>query len=183
MKVFIAGPIAVKQLDSNTTQRLDSIVRNNYTVLVGDANGVDKLVQQYLFSKNYRNVFVYACENNLRNNIGRWDVVSVTPDDGLKGFEFYACKDRQMVLDADYGFMIWNGKSRGTLNNIISLAEEGVNILVYLIPHKRFYHLRNSDEVKKFITLFNDDVNHLFKNLCFENAKKYKGYLEQISLF
>ena len=49
MKVFIAGPIAVKQLDSNIIQRLDSIIRNNCTVLVGDANGVDKLVQQYLF--------------------------------------------------------------------------------------------------------------------------------------
>ena len=30
---------------------------------------------------------------------------------------------------------------------------------------------------------FNDDVNQLFKSLCFENAKKYKGYFEQISLF
>lgn len=90
----------------------------------------------------------------MRNNIGRWDVVSVKTDDGLKGFEFYACKDRQMVLDADYGFMIWNGKSRGTLNNIINLAEEGINILVYLIPHKRFYHLKTSDEVKKFIAFY-----------------------------
>ena len=183
MKVFIAGPIAVKQLDSNTTQRLDSIIRNNCTVLVGDANGVDKLVQQYLFSKNYRNVVVYACENSLRNNIGHWNVVSIRPDDGLKGFEFYACKDRQMVLDADYGFMIWNGKSRGTLNNIISLAEEGTNVLIYLTPHKRFYHLKTPDEVKNFIALFNEDVNKLFKKLSFENAKKYKGYLEQISLF
>lgn len=78
MKVFIAGPIAVKQLDSNTTQRLDSIIRNNCTVLVGDANGVDKLVQQYLFSKNYRNVVVYACENSLRNNIGHWNVVALS---------------------------------------------------------------------------------------------------------
>ena len=183
MKVFIAGPIAVKQLDDNVIQKLDSIIENNHTVLVGDANGTDKLVQQYLSSKNYRNVVVYACENALRNNIGHWDIISVRPDAGAKGFDFYACKDRQMVLAADYGFMVWNGKSRGTLNNIIGLAEEGVNIVVYLIPHKKFYHLKNPNEVKIFVELLNEDIRKLFKSLSLENAKKYKGYLEQISLF
>ena len=43
--------------------------------------------------------------------------------------------------------------------------------------------VKTPDEVKNFIALFNEDVNKLFKKLSFENAKKYKGYLEQISLF
>lgn len=34
-----------------------------------------------------------------------------------------------MAKAADYGFMIWNGKSKGTLNNIINLVQYNKNVL------------------------------------------------------
>ena len=34
---------------------------------------------------------------------------------------YYRAKDLAMVEDADCGFMIWNGESKGTLNNILNL--------------------------------------------------------------
>lgn len=58
MKVFIAGPRKVTKLNQQVKDRLENIKRNNYTVLVGDANGVDKAVQSYFNNVFYNNVIV-----------------------------------------------------------------------------------------------------------------------------
>lgn len=47
MKVFIAGPRAVPRLNKSIEERLQNIYYNNFTVLVGDANGADKAIQDY----------------------------------------------------------------------------------------------------------------------------------------
>ena len=75
-KVFIAGPLKIRTLDKNINERLDNIIRNKIEVLVGDANGVDTAVQEYLNLKKYKNVTVY-CINYPRNNIGNWKIVSI----------------------------------------------------------------------------------------------------------
>ncbi len=77
MKVFVAGPRAVSILNKQVKERLFNIINNNFTVLVGDANGVDKQVQKFLHSLNYRNVKVYATNGKARNNIGQWEVEKV----------------------------------------------------------------------------------------------------------
>ena len=72
MKVFIAGPRAVTELDANVIKQLDQIYSNNYTVVVGDADGIDSSVQRYFYSKGYQNVSVFASNGKARNNkIGR----------------------------------------------------------------------------------------------------------------
>jgi hypothetical protein len=43
---------------------------NGQTVLIGDAFGVDKLVQIYLFERKYPSVVVYYAGDGIRNNIG-----------------------------------------------------------------------------------------------------------------
>lgn len=111
MKVFIAGPRAISRLNSEARKRIDNIIDGGYTILIGDANGIDKAVQQYCTEKKYDNVKVFASNGKARNNIGLWDVVKVEIDSSTKGFDFYAAKDLAMAKEADYGFMIWNGKS------------------------------------------------------------------------
>lgn len=68
-KVFIGGSISIKTLDDNVIARLDGIINKNFTVLIGDAFGADKEVQQYFASHKYKAVTVYACNNRARNNI------------------------------------------------------------------------------------------------------------------
>ena len=132
MKIFIAGPRAIRTLSNDVVDKLHSIYTKNYTVLVGDASGVDKAVQKYYSELNYSNVIVYASNGKARNNLGNWPVETVPVPSGTKGFEFYAAKDRAMANDADYGFMIWNGESKGTLNNMVNLLNDGKKVLVYL---------------------------------------------------
>ena len=55
----------------------------------------------------------------------------------VRGFEFYKQKDIAMANTADYGFMIWDGESKGTLNNMINLISRNKPVMVYLINQKK----------------------------------------------
>lgn len=147
--VFIGGPRAVTRLDKNVQARLLSLVASGCHVIIGDAAGVDKSVQQFLSDHTFRQVKVYASNGTARNNIGDWPVVEVSVPAGTKGFDFYACKDKKMALDADMGFMIWNGKSRGTFENIVNLAEQKKPCLVYYTPRKEFFIMKDLSATSK----------------------------------
>jgi hypothetical protein len=119
-KVFIGGSRSITKLSAPIVARIDRIIENNFHVLVGDASGVDLCVQKYLAERGYLDVFVF-CTDLCRNNHGNWKTTVISARAGEKGFEFYALKDRVMAREADYGFMVWEGKSRGTLSNIVNL--------------------------------------------------------------
>lgn len=157
MKVFIAGPRAISRLNSEVLKRIDNIINNSFTILIGDANGVDKTVQNYCAEKKYSNVKIFASNGKARNNIGQWEVIKIDIDNRIKGFDFYAAKDLAMAKEADYGFMIWNGKSKGTLNNIINLTLLDKKVLVCYTPDKEFHVLKSIDAVKALISK-NDDI-------------------------
>lgn len=69
MKIFIAGPRAITKLDDNIVLKLNNICNKNYDILIGDAKGIDTCVQQYLYSRLYQNVTVFATNGLARNNI------------------------------------------------------------------------------------------------------------------
>lgn len=163
MKIFIAGPRAVSKLSAEVINRLESIADNNFTVLVGDANGIDKTIQKFYSEKEYKNVIVYASGEKIRNNIGNWKTKNIKVLDNVKGFDFYAIKDREMAKDSDYGLMIWNGKSRGTFNNIINLVLFNRTVLLYFIPNKQFYTIKSMNDVKRLVDIINDqDIYEFF---------------------
>jgi len=165
MKVFIAGPRAVSKLNKAVEERLFNIYNNNFTVLVGDANGVDKTIQNYFNNLNYKNVIVFASEGKARNNLGYWKIENVSVSEKLKGFDYYAQKDVEMAKNADYGFMIWNGKSKGTLNNIINLILENKKVLIYFLPENKFVCVDNEEKLTRLITLCDDETKLLYSKL------------------
>ena len=92
---------------------------------------------------------------NARNNHGDWFVQNVSVEPNITGFEFYAKKDLEMAKKADIGFMIWNGKSRGTFNNIVNLLKMNKEVVLYYDATNYFYHLRDMNDLNKFL---NDNV-------------------------
>jgi hypothetical protein len=134
MKIFISGSINIKTLDSQAISLLDSIIANGQTVLIGDAFGVDKLVQQYLFERNYQSVVVYYVGNRIRNNIGNWQTKRISNDNNLTVKSMYQLKDVAMAQDADYGLAIWDGRSRGTKFNIENITKLNKKMTI-LCPH------------------------------------------------
>lgn len=149
LNVFIAGPRAIRSLNKKVKKRLDTIINNNFTVLVGDAAGIDKQIQSYCDALSYENVKVFAANGKARNNIGKWTVQNVTVPPNVKGFDFYATKDLEMAKQANYGFMIWNGKSRGTYNNILNLIKLEKKVLVYMTTDQEFYTINTMPEAEQ----------------------------------
>ncbi len=151
--IFIGGSRKIARLGQPVLQRLDNILSSQFTVLVGDASGVDLQVQKYLFSKNYRNVIVFCTGNACRNNIGEWETRNVATEMRSKGFSFYTVKDLQMAKEATYGFMIWDAKSKGTLNNVLNLLRFEKKILVYFAPTQSFQTVRTADDLHNLLAM------------------------------
>ena len=97
---------------------------------------------------------MYSSNGKVRNNVGKWQIQAVSVANNVKGFDFYAAKDKQMALDADYGFMIWNGKSRGTYNNIINLIKQQKTSLVFLTSICNFVVIKSEDDLKESLSLY-----------------------------
>lgn len=169
-KVFIGGSRKISRLSQAVTNRIDNILVNNFTVLVGDADGVDVLVQKYLFAKNYSQVIVFCTGNFCRNNIGHWETRNVPTVVRSKGFQFYTIKDLAMAKEATHGFMIWDGKSKGTLNNILNLLQMDKKTLVFFAPTQAFYSVRIVDELLSLLDQCDHhDVEIFEKELALSN--------------
>lgn len=132
MNIFISGSINISKLPKSAVQKIDSIIKKNYTILIGDAKGVDLNIQKYLMKKNYNNIIVYFAGERIRNNVGNWKTKNIKSFSNEKGRELYTLKDKAMAQDADYGLMIWDGESQGTLNNIITMKSESKKFFVIL---------------------------------------------------
>ena len=129
MKVFISGSISTKSLSKNAIFYLSQIVEGAHTILIGDAHGVDKAVQQYLSDRNYQNVIVYFSGETIRNNIGAWQTKQIPNPENLTGRSRYQLKDRAMADDCDCGMMLWNYRSKGTKDNMDYMEKLGKNYL------------------------------------------------------
>lgn len=151
-KVFIGGSRRVSRLNEQIRKRLDRIVEKRLPVLLGDANGADKAVQQYLHGRAYENVEIFCSGNSCRNNVGHWTLREVPADSRNRDFNFYAAKDRVMAREATVGFMVWDGKSIGTLLNVLRLVKLQKNAIVYVVSDGRFWEIKNQGQWEDFIS-------------------------------
>lgn len=97
--------------------------------------------------------------------MNEWPVNEVATALKSGSFEFYAEKDRKMAEDADYGFMIWDGKSRGTLNDAIMLTNQGKSVLIYFMPQKKFFSFKSSDTLNGFISSCGEEAIKVYNAL------------------
>ncbi|MBN1795047.1 MAG: hypothetical protein JW804_00080 [Sedimentisphaerales bacterium] len=152
-KIFLGGSRTIGRLNSIVQERIDNLIKNSFEVLIGDANGADKAMQKYLSEKQYRNVTVFYIGEECRNNIGNWGTHKVETDRRKKDFAYYTLKDVAMCDRADYGFMLWDGKSKGALNNILNLLTRQKKVVVYVSPNKTFIDLKSQSDLDIFSKL------------------------------
>ena len=132
MNIFISGSISIRSLSTAVQKHLNNIVERGLSVIIGDAPGADSAVQRFFADRKYANVTVFHM-GNCRNNLGVWRQRKIQPQQGTP---WYTCKDQAMAQSADYGFMLWDGKSRGTRQNILNMASLNKASLLFLAPSK-----------------------------------------------
>ncbi|MGR0481340.1 MAG: hypothetical protein ACTFAL_08060 [Candidatus Electronema sp. V4] len=131
---------------------MENLITNKHTVLIGDASGIDKAIQSFFAEENYDNIVIYCMDGKCRYNVGNWQVKAIYSGGKKKDFAYYAMKDAQMSLDADYGFMVWNGESKGTLNNILNLVQQGKAALVYHSPSREFVQVKTTSDINLLLS-------------------------------
>lgn len=146
--VFLSGSRNISRLNEMIRERLQRMIDQGFSIVVGDANGADKALQTFLADEHYDHVEVFCTNGHCRNNVGSWPVRSVHADRKLKGRAFYTVKDRQMAAEADYGFVLWDGKSAGSINNVCELVKVGKKAVLYYAPEKRFANVSTINDVE-----------------------------------
>jgi hypothetical protein len=149
--VFVAGSRQISRLPAEVGSRLDTMIEKGFQILVGDANGADKAVQRYLADKAYSNVLVHCMKDNCRNNIGSWPTRQLVAPRGAKGFDYYSVKDRAMAEAAEYGLMLWDGKSKGTISNVVNLSRDHKPVVVYVAPMRQFLTITTFGDLKSLL--------------------------------
>lgn len=151
MSIFIGGSIGISKLNPMIRKRLDDFIERGDALLIGDANGADKAVQTYLAGKHYANVTVY-CMEDCRNNVGSWPTRHIKPPNKKKDSSYYAAKDRAMSEEARCGMLLWDAKSKGTLQNMLNLVDAGKRTLVYFAPGKEFQVLASEQDLQSLLS-------------------------------
>ncbi|MFX1280419.1 MAG: hypothetical protein ACFFA3_13505 [Promethearchaeota archaeon] len=111
-----------KVLPSRIKERLDDAMRKDVTIIVAEARGSCRLFQDYLASKNYKNVIV-GNARTLRYNAGGWRDVKY--GDRLKE------RERNMMADCDFALVIWQNNSGVIAENLKYLKKQGKPAFLY----------------------------------------------------
>ena len=56
-----------------------------------------------------------------------------------------------MASEADYGFVLWDGKSAGSISNVLELMKNGKPIIIYFAPDKSFHALKQASDIEKLL--------------------------------
>lgn len=150
--IFVGGSRHVARLPDHVKGRLDAMMRNGHHIVVGDAPGVDKAVQAHLRDAAYDRVTVFCSGDRHRNNLGGWRMNHVAAPRAAKGFQFYAAKDREMARCADFGLMIWDGRSPGTVLNVLRLVRAGKIVVLVNVPADETLNVKSAAQWDDFLS-------------------------------
>ena len=130
MRVFIGGSRSLTSVGPAAVALLKLHMAAGDRFLIGDADGVDRMVQTYLAEKGYRNVTIFCTGKKSRWNVGGWMEQWIVSTAKPNSREWYTAKDEWMTKEADKAVMVWDGMSKGTKANIDRLQGLGIPYLV-----------------------------------------------------
>lgn len=154
--VFVSGssktqskdsPYYRRKLNKDIRKQLDSYIKESANIVVGDAPGIDRQVQDYLNKKVYRNVEVYGPGKQVRYSANKsWKTNAIDSDYEEGSGEWLAVKDIKMTDVASEGFaIILDEGAKATRNNIARLDSQGKPVKIYELSKrgKKYDHYNN----------------------------------------
>lgn len=152
--LFVSGSISVRSIPSSVIQFMTRKMNDDSFVLIGDASGVDTLVQRWLASRSYPHVVVFHIGSSPRNKVkSEWPNHPVAVDSTNSKFfkngkytrKAQYFKDQAMAEAATEGLAIWQdvamtrfgnlSVSKGTLTNMLNLLTLGKPVDLFMPEH------------------------------------------------
>jgi hypothetical protein len=180
--VFIAGSIAISRLHPDVQARISNAVDAKLAILVGDADGADSSIQACLQSLGATDVTIYCSGPSPRNNLGDWPVCNIYPAATPGSRAFYTAKDIEMAEAADYGLMVWDSKSTGTLSNVMQLLSEGKKSVVFVNKSKDFVTVSDISSLHRLLEFMSEHARGKAEEKIRLSAKIAALSREQFSL-
>jgi len=156
--VFISGSMKIKNINPLVLNRIENIIKSSFDIIVGDADGVDTSIQAFLKEKSYEKVVVYCSGQFARNRLGSWAVEKVFTEEKENSIKFYSAKDIEMANKCDFGLMVWDSKSTGTLSNVLRLLKQEKKSLVFVNKNKSFVKIVNIKDLEHLISFMSDSA-------------------------
>ena len=131
----VSSPYYRKTLPKDVTDEIDKEIRLESRIIVGDAPGIDSMVQDYLARKKYKKVSIYHIGDKARKNADTGDLN--WEQKKVKGNEL-SDKDKAMQKDANSGLavVLENGGASATRRNVMALIEQNKDVVVYELRGK-----------------------------------------------
>lgn len=180
--VFIAGSISISRLHEKVQERINRIVSSDFKVVVGDAGGADASIQECLRTCNASKVTVYCTGETPRNNIASWPVHRVQSRARAGTRAFFTAKDLEMAKNSDYGLMVWDCKSTGTLSNVIELLKDKKKSVVFVNKNKDFVTIADKPGLDHLLTFMSAHARAKAEEKIDLSAKISSLSQEQLSL-
>ena len=167
----VGDPYYRKSLPKEITRELDSAIKLKKKIIIGDAPGIDRQVQDYLNKKNYKNVEVYGPGKQVRYSANsKWKTKTVDsgkykPDTD----EWHAEKDILMSKIADEGLAVVldNGGAGATRDNVNRLLDRNKDV--------RVIELSANNGPVRFGTVTKKSLKS--NEPIFESPKQLKNYM------
>jgi hypothetical protein len=181
MKVVLAGSRKLAFIPEPVISMLKDQIQAGDTFFIGDAPGVDTTFQKFMVRNNYENVEVFSSAGYVRNNIGKWQEHQIETTLKSKSNALHAFKDREMCKLADFGIMIWDQESAGTLSNAIDLLEQGKACLIYNAVDQEFVRFETIESLNKWLVSHPEVADEARSRLTrFRNRMKIGSKLDSI---
>ncbi len=69
-----------------------------------------------------------------------------------------------MAKIADYGLMMWDAKSTGTLSNVIELLRRGKKCVVFVNKSKTFVTVSDIDDLERLVSVMSETAKNKAEN-------------------
>ena len=170
--VFISGSISIKKLPIEVIKSIDTMIKKNMTILVGDAPGIDTLVQDLCHEKNYLNVIVYTITSSPRYKANQeFQEKTIFVNQDIKSQrERQTYKDSAMSKDSIFSLVVWDGSSKGSYANIKRALEKQKKVKVYYQDVEDYLSSEN-------VTI--DEIDYIYREKNGYTASEVIIYLQE----
>lgn len=194
-RIFISGSMSFQTLPILVIKTLEKIIKSTeYSLLIGDAKGVDMLIQKKCTETNFFDCTIFSVQEIPRNFTSDQFMFEHVFSDEKNPRKKQEEKDKVMTEKAGKLFVVWDGESKGSYHNILrglrlkkhvevflknrflSQSEITVSNIKNIFENNSYFsasEILKSNVISSLKTVSQFQINLVQKNILHTQGKEY----------